>query len=309
MKRLKLRAMALSLLLAIGMNVMAGEIVVENPRFPRKALIAPDCMINTMINVVDVASGTNEMNNLLDENLDNFATLAGLAKVGVLSDPIVSVKDLKHTYPAGTKAGFCVVNESGNLLKVDLLGNVKVYFYLDGQLQEGVTVEQSDKELLSLSLIQMGASDATLSLTAQSTKPFDEIGLFVEGVDVSALSATKVKYAFVGDERKKTLTTNNFDGIQVDAGLFTKDNAIDTILTNTCSFATRGILVKESYITLSEFGNFPKGTRVGFKFKSETLLSLNIAKSMKFKLIDGSSSQETIVNGDLLKVGHSRRRV
>ena len=187
MKRLKLRAMALSLLLAIGMNVMAGEIVVENPRFPRKALIAPDCMINTMINVVDVASGTNEMNNLLDENLDNFATLAGLAKVGVLSDPIVSVKDLKHTYPAGTKAGFCVVNESGNLLKVDLLGNVKVYFYLDGQLQEGVTVEQSDKELLSLSLIQMGASDATLSLTAQSTKPFDEIGLFVEGVDVSAL--------------------------------------------------------------------------------------------------------------------------
>lgn len=303
MKRLKLRAMALSLLLAIGMNVMAGEIVVENPRFPRKALIAPDCMINTMINVVDVASGTNEMNNLLDENLDNFATLAGLAKVGVLSDPIVSVKDLKHTYPAGTKAGFCVVNESGNLLKVDLLGNVKVYFYLDGQLQEGVTVEQSDKELLSLSLIQMGASDATLSLTAQSTKPFDEIGLFVEGVDVSALSATKVKYAFVGDERKKTLTTNNFDGIQVDAGLFTKDNAIDTILTNTCSFATRGILVKESYITLSEFGNFPKGTRVGFKFKSETLLSLNIAKSMKFKLIDGSSSQETIVNGDLLKVG------
>lgn len=303
MKRLKLRAMALSLLLAIGMNVMAGEIVVENPHFPRKALIAPDCMINTMINVVDVASGTNEMNNLLDENLDNFATLAGLAKVGVLSDPIVSVKDLKHTYPAGTKAGFCVVNESGNLLKVDLLGNVKVYFYLDGQLQEGVTVEQSDKELLSLSLIQMGASDATLSLTAQSTKPFDEIGLFVEGVDVSALSATKVKYAFVGDERKKTLTTNNFDGIQVDAGLFTKDNAIDTILTNTCSFATRGILVKESYITLSEFGNFPKGTRVGFKFKSETLLSLNIAKSMKFKLIDGSSSQETIVNGDLLKVG------
>ena len=36
MKRLKLRAMALSLLLAIGMNVMAGEIVVENPRFAKR---------------------------------------------------------------------------------------------------------------------------------------------------------------------------------------------------------------------------------------------------------------------------------
>ena len=100
MKRLKLRAMVLSLLLAIGMNALAGETVVDNPRFPRKALVAPDCMINTMINVVSVGSGTDGMNCLLDENLDNYATLAGLAKVGVLSDPIVSVKDLKYTYPA-----------------------------------------------------------------------------------------------------------------------------------------------------------------------------------------------------------------
>lgn len=94
MKRLKLRAMALSLLLAIGMNVLAGETVVDNPRFPRKALVAPDCMINTMINVVSVGSGTEGMNCLLDENLDNYATLAGLADVGLLSDPIVRVKNL-----------------------------------------------------------------------------------------------------------------------------------------------------------------------------------------------------------------------
>ena len=303
---MKLRAMALSLLLAIGMNALAGETVVDNPRFPRKALVAPDCMINTMINVVSVGSGTDGMNCLLDENLDNFATLAGLADVGVLSNPIVSVKDLKHTYPAGTKAGFCVVNESGKLLDLDLLGNVKVYFYLDGKLQEGVTVEQSDKNLLSLSLIQMGESDATLSLTAQSTMPFDEIGLFVEGVDVSALSATKVKYAFVGDERKKTLTINNFEGIEVDAGLFTKDNATDTILTNTCSFATRssGLLGKEDHVTFSKFGEFPKGTRVGFKFKSEAVLDLDIAKAMKFRLYDGNSLvQETTVNAKLLEIG------
>ncbi|WP_278411307.1 hypothetical protein [Phocaeicola coprocola] len=305
MKRLKLRAMVLSLLLAIGMNALAGETVVDNPRFPRKALVAPDCMINTMINVVSVGSGTDGMNCLLDENLDNYATLAGLAKVGVLSDPIVSVKDLKYTYPAGTKAGFCVVNESGKLLDLDLLGNVKVYFYLDGKLQEGVTVEQSDKNLLSLSLIQMGESDATLSLTAQSTKPFDEIGLFVEGVNVSALSATKVKYAFVGDERKKTLTINNFEDIEVDAEK-NKDNATDTELNNTCSFATRlsGILGTEDHVTLSKFGEFPKGTRVGFKFKLDAALNLKLAEAMKFKLYDGNSLvQETTVNANLLKIG------
>lgn len=306
MKRLKLRAMALSLLLAIGMNVLAGETeVVTNPRFPRKALVAPDCMINTMINVVSVGSGTEGMNCLLDENLDNYATLAGLAKVGALSDPIVSVKDLKYTYPAGTKAGFCVVNESDQLLDLDLLGRVKVYFYLDGEFQEGVTVEQSDKKLLSLSLIQMGASNATLSLTAQSTKPFDEIGLFVEGINASALSATKVKYAFVGEERKKTLTTDNFKGIKVDAGK-NKNNAIDTVLTNTCSFATRlsGLLGTEDHVTLSNFGECPKGVRVGFKFKLDAVLDLKLAEAMKFKLYNGKSLvQETTVNANLLKLG------
>lgn len=136
MKRLKLRAMALSLLLAIGMNVMAGEIVVKNPRFPRKALVAPDCMINTMINVVDVASGTNEMNNLLDENLDNYASLAGLASVGALSEPVVSVKDLKYTYPAGTVAGFCIQSEAGSkLLSLEVLKSVSIILYKDGRIR------------------------------------------------------------------------------------------------------------------------------------------------------------------------------
>lgn len=301
MKRLKLRAMALSLLLAIGMNALAGETVVDNPRFPRKALVAPDCMINTMINVVSVGSGTDGMNCLLDENLDNYATLAGLADVGVLSNPIVSVKDLKHTYPAGTKAGFCVVNESGKLLDLDLLGNVKVYFYLDGQLQEGVTVEQSDKELLSLSLIQMGASDATLSLTAQSTKPFDEIGLFVEGVDVSALSATKVKYAFVGDSEKKHLA--NINGIIAEGGKH-PENLIDGKKdTYTEVEPILGLLDTGAHITLKWNNEYPAGTRIGFKFEDSNLIGLDLTNKISIKLTDASgNSKETSINGKVLGV-------
>lgn len=301
MKRLKLRAMALSLLLAIGMNALAGETVVDNPRFPRKALVAPDCMINTMINVVSVGSGTDGMNCLLDENLDNYATLAGLAKVGLLSDPIVSVKDLKHTYPARTKAGFCVVNESGKLLDLDLLGNVKVYFYLDGKLQEDVTVEQSDKELLSLSLIQMGTSDATLSLTAQSTKPFDEIGLFVEGVDVSALSATKVKYAFVGDSEKTLLIKKNIPEIKAQGG-HRPDNLIDgeeSSSTNSGEILGVGY---DPHITLSWPDEFPKGTRIGFKFESPKLLGVSIDESIEIKLSGKEGSSSTTVNTSLLEL-------
>lgn len=301
MKRLKLRAMALSLLLAIGMNALAGETVVDNPRFPRKALVAPDCMINTMINVVSVGSGTDGMNCLLDENLDNYATLAGLAKVGLLSDPIVSVKDLKHTYPARTKAGFCVVNESGKLLDLDLLGNVKVYFYLDGKLQEDVTVEQSDKELLSLSLIQMGTSDATLSLTAQSTKPFDEIGLFVEGVDVSALSATKVKYAFVGDSEKTLLIKKNIPEIKAQGG-HRPDNLIDGEESSSTNSGEILGIGYDPHITLSWPDEFPKGTRIGFKFESPKLLGVSIDESIEIKLSGKEGSSSTTVNTSLLEL-------
>jgi len=49
----------------------------------RKALVAPDCMINNLINVAKVASGVTNMDYLLDENLNNYATFSGVAGVDV----------------------------------------------------------------------------------------------------------------------------------------------------------------------------------------------------------------------------------
>ena len=278
MKRFKLKAMALSLMLAIGMNAQARETKVDNPRFPRKALVAPDCMINTMINVVDVASGANEMNNLLDENLDNYATLAGLASVGVLSEPVVSVKDLKHTYPAGTVAGFCIQSEAGsNLLSLEVLNNVSIILYKDGTIQETLPVEQVSGGVLSLGLIQVANNDANTNLTVTSTKEFDEIGLLMNGVTVDALSATKVKYAFVGDERKMQLSKENIPGITADGG-DNPNNLIDGEEDTATDFGGL-VSIGSCHITLSwnETHQFSKGTRIGFKFKSAKLLGLDLA--------------------------------
>lgn len=305
MKRLKLRAMALSLLLAIGMNVMAGEIVVENPRFPRKALIAPDCMINTMINVVDVASGTNEMNNLLDENLDNYASLAGLASVGVLSEPVVSVKDLKYTYSAGTVAGFCIQSEAGSkLLSLEVLKNVSIILYKDGTIQETLPVEQTSGGVLSLGLIQVANNDANTNLTVTSTKEFDEIGLFMNGVNVEALNATKVKYAFVGDEKKKHLSKQNIPGITANGG--DKPNNLIDGKEDTATDFGGVVQIGSCHITLSwdEAHQFSEGTRIGFKFKSAKLLGLELNGKIKIILTDASgTSKETTVNATLLNLG------
>lgn len=304
MKRLKLRAMALSLLLAIGMNALAGETVVDNPRFPRKALVAPDCMINTMINVVSVGSGTNGMNCLLDENLDNYATLAGLADVGVLSDPIVSVKDLKHTYPAGTKAGFCIQSEAGSkLLSLEVLKNVSIILYKDGKIQDTLPVEQVSGGVLSLGLIQAANNDANTNLTVTSTQQFDEIGLLMNGVNVEALNATKVKYAFVGDSDVTHLIEGKVDGIKSNhEPLFGEDLLINTKLDDYLTIPA--ILVDlGAEIELSWTKEFPKGTRVGFKFDDTNLLDIELAGKISIKLTDASGkSTETPINGKVLGV-------
>lgn len=304
MKRLKLRAMALSLLLAIGMNALAGETVVDNPRFPRKALVAPDCMINTMINVVSVGSGTDGMNCLLDENLDNYATLAGLADVGVLSDPIVSVKDLKYTYPAGTKAGFCIQSEAGSkLLSLEVLKNVSIILYKDGKIQETLPIEQASGGVLSLGLIQAANNDANTNLTVTSTQQFDEIGLLMNGVNVEALNATKVKYAFVGDSDVTHLIEGKVDGIKSNhEPLLGEDLLINTKLDDYLTIPA--ILVDlGAEIELSWTKEFPKGTRVGFKFDDTNLLDIELAGKISIKLTDASGkSTETPINGKVLGV-------
>lgn len=302
MKRLKLRAMALSLLLAIGMNALAGETVVDNPRFPRKALVAPDCMINTMINVVSVGSGTDGMNCLLDENLDNYATLAGLAEVGVLSNPVVSVKDLKHTYPAGTKAGFCIQSEAGSkLLSLEVLKNVSIILYKDGKIQETLLVEQVSGSVLSLGLIQVANNDANTNLTVTSTQQFDEIGLLMNGVNVEALNATKVKYAFVGDSEKKHLA--NIDGITAEGGK-QPGNLIDGREdTYTEVKPILGLVDAGAHITLEWSKEYPIGTRIGFKFEDSNLIGLDLTNKISIKLTDASgNSTETPINGKVLGV-------
>lgn len=302
MKRLKLRAMALSLLLAIGMNALAGETVVDNPRFPRKALVAPDCMINTMINVVSVGSGTDGMNCLLDENLDNYATLAGLADVGVLSNPVVSVKDLKYTYPAGTKAGFCIQSEAGSkLLSLEVLKNVSIILYKNGKIQETLPIEQASGGVLSLGLIQAANNDANTNLTVTSNHEFDEIGLLMNGVNVEALNATKVKYAFVGDSEKTLLIKKNIPEIKAQGG-HRPGNLIDGEESSSTNSGEILGIGYDPHITLSWPDEFPKGTRIGFKFESPKLLGVSIGESIEIKLSGKEGSSSTTVNTSLLEL-------
>lgn len=297
------------LILSFFPSQAEGKDVFNNgsPGFARKALVAPDCLINDLISVVKVASGTNGLNNLLDENLNNYAELSGLAGVGALVDPIVRVKDRKYYYPAGTTAGFAIQTEAGSkLLSLDLLKGMSIILYKDGTLQETITVQEGQGSVLSLNLIQIGgtSNDVTSFLTVKSTKQFDEIGLVSTGVDVDVLSATKLKYAFVGEANNIYLTTTNLPGIKASgASTLTNKYLIDDDLTNSAT-VTSILIDAGATISLewSEDKAFPKGSKVGFKFKDANLLDLGITNTFTIKLTGPSGSEEVRINTDVLKL-------
>ena len=175
----------------------------------RRALVGRHCMVNKLINVVGVGSWINDLNNLVDEDLDNYATFPKIADVGVGVNPITSVRDTKNHYAAGTTAGFNVVMASdASLLGVDVANCFAISFFLEGKLQTTVAVNNGQSfGGIGLSLITLpGSTDICLDIAAAAPCEFDEIALMPAGVQVAVASNARLRYAFVGDLIKHTIT-------------------------------------------------------------------------------------------------------
>ena len=99
----------------------------ENYFNNRRALVGPGCMINSLFDGVKLLSGTKDLQNICNDNLDDYATIPALADVTVLGSPIISVKDNQHYYAGGTEAGFVICAKSeASILTLDL-----AQFYLN----------------------------------------------------------------------------------------------------------------------------------------------------------------------------------
>lgn len=137
-KRIKATMLMVALFLLIPLSVAAQESYAtsstantyydkggkaEETRQPlkRMALVGHNCMINRLADGIKVISGSKNLSNLCDEDLDNYYTLPGVADVKLIKGlPIVGVKDMKHYFDKGTKAGFKISGGS-NVLNLKLL--------------------------------------------------------------------------------------------------------------------------------------------------------------------------------------------
>lgn len=266
----------------------------ENYFSNRRALVGPGCTINSIGDGIEVVSGTANLQNICNENLDDYATIPALVGATVVANPIISIKDNQHYYAGGTEAGFVVCAKSdASILSLDLAQFYKIQFLKDGKAVGDLQTISTGKSVtgLGLSLLTIPGSDQVNKLyMATAPGNFDEIKLVQCGVDAKVLSAINIKYAFVGKAREYTITNNKQNGIQN----YEKDYNRKTItlsgdkrlydadLTNSVFNNIGSVEVRATPTDGQEV--FPAGTEIGFKYKIKDALNLGVGAYTKITL-------------------------
>lgn len=294
----------------------------ENYFNNRRALVGPGCTINSIGDGVQVVSGTANLQNLCNDDLDDYATIPALANVTVVGNPIISVKDNQHYYAGGTEAGFVICAKSeASILTLDLAQFYKIQFLKDGEKVDKPQLISTGKSVtgLGLSLLTIPGSDQVNKLyMATAPGDFDEIKLVQCGVDAKVLSAINIKYAFVGKAREYTVTNNKENGIakyslEQNRGSFTLSaNTLGGDLINadlTDNFTVQSLIVSvPAKVTATSSDNkeaFPAGTEVGFKYGMTQLLDIGLGStiSLKFYNKDGKHITSQTISATVLNLG------
>lgn len=338
MRKISLSAIGIALSLLLGMPVSSyaseeegskektllqdSDSSKENFMKNRRALVGPGCVVNSLFDGVKVIGGVANLQNITDDDLSDYATIPSLADVGVTVEPIISVRDLDHYYASGTQVGFSFVASSGSsLLTLNISQFYRIWFYKNGEKVGEAAVEQGeDIKGINLSLIQIPGSDnCSKDIVATAPADFDEIMLVKAGVNVDALGAVNLKYAFVGKAREYTLTKSAEGGI-ADYNKDTGRNItveghgepndianlpgstaklVDDDLTNGYTVQGYGLLgligssLPATVKAKADDGEepFKAGTEIGFRYNNTTGLDLGLANSTVLVLYDKDNKQ------------------
>ena len=293
----------------------------ENYFKNRRALVGPGCTINSIGDGVKVVSGTANLQNLCNENMDDYATIPALVGATVVANPIISIKDNQHYYAGGTEAGFVICAKSNaSILTLDLAKFYKIQFLKDGEKVGDLQSISTGKSVtgLGLSLLTFPGSDQVNKLyMATAPGNFDEIKLVQCGVDANVLSAINIKYAFVGKAREYTITNNEENGISkyaeeqgrktftLDAqgkkpthtlGEVSRGDVIDEKLDNGYAAVVGAVVPVSTPVTVVAKPSdgkeaFPKGTEVGFKFNGFNLANLSVGSGVELTLFNKENKE------------------
>ncbi len=275
-----------------------------------RPLLAPDCVVDDIVEEVNVGSAKADYSAVLDDNLTNYATLPSLAKVSALHDVIISIRDLKHKYKGGQKVGF-VIGGDGSLLNLSVLEGLSIMFFNDNvQVGDAISISADNLSVVSLNLLSTSGS-RTISVDAPEGIIFDEIMLCSSGVaDISALSNMNVFYGFVGGVETKLQNqggenTYTSEHMPYSDYLFpVYDWKVDDFANGDTynpleEFALTDLVVNDGFglrITKND-GYGPDNVEIGFTYKSTKILDASLLNNIYIKLEDTNNSSEEEVEG------------
>ena len=303
--------MAMAALLMTATPMMAQEeeaITVEDGCRP---LLAPDCVVDDIVEQVTVlgsgntdGNGNTDYTKVLDADLTNYTVIPSVANVSALHSPIISIRDLKHKYKGGQKVGF-VVGGSGPLLTVEVLQGLTIMLFDDNkQVGEAISISTENFSVLSLNLISQKGQRTIMVDTPKDVR-FDEIMLCGSGVaDLDLLSKMQIYYGFVGDGEKKLQNTSDtdksfssFETIGKKPLKITnpddshKDYEIPTIV---ASYGNVTVQYNNDKNNNPVYG--PKKAEVGFVFSSTNLAKINLfgSTTLRLKKLENNTEREVM---------------
>lgn len=277
----------------------------------RRALVGPGCTVNSVGAGVKVLSGLKSLQNLCNDDLDDYVSFSSAVEAVVAGSPIVSIIDQKNYYAAGTEAGFTFCDGDASVLKLDLAGFYKIQFLKDGvPVGDLQTISQGNNITgLNLSLVSIPTAKGMMNKSYVATAPgeFNEIKLVQFGVDLEVLKTIKIKYAFVGKASEYTITNNAENGIAKYAKdynrgnitLNAKENLVDADLSNHVPAAVSLIPIAVDVEAIPSDGQevFPAGTEIGFKYNVADLASLGVGKHTTITLY--SKDKKGVLNKNI----------
>jgi len=262
---------------------------------------------NTGINgLVCALCSVKDVDNLIDANATNFATIDLTATVGTSGS--IAVKNQLTDYTAGNFAGFDI--ESPGLLSVDALNAVTVSTYLNGTLRE---FKSGTGALVSVGTdLLVATGRKTIGFT--TTLSFDEVKITLNNTVAVGLGATKIYNSIVQKfcdpvvvcNQTYAWTNPNFpvvidsdkSGINGVACVACAVNNSGNVLTASISdFANitlvAGVLATGSVAVADQLFTYPKGTFAGFTIKDlNNLIEVDLFQALTISTYNNGILQE-----------------
>lgn len=242
-----------------------------------------------------------DLENVTDDDPDNFASSIGVADLTVGGDQRIKILvDQEYcdehgitprTFGPGQEVGFVISLEGTqfSVLDLNLVKLFIVYFFKGDQLVATTNGSSDELNVLGLNLASTGVGKFKIAVKAPKTDDngnpleFDGIGFGFGGVDVDVVNKLNIYYGYIDTFATVPIIHKYYpDATSKTAGMVTGGRyMVNNDLTDGATTAVLNIGGAYYTVMSGEQEPFPAGVEAGFVMTAGELLDLNLGKAVE----------------------------